>query len=170
MQNTKSNISKELITVLGVGLVSGIIITIIVLYGLSISNKVDPIDLGPITIATLSYENNSQIPIISDSFSLPYTAAEALEAGLEDPILCSFGRGKYFLSDSFYANSEYLLLYNYSNQLTGIYFYTSNSMPTPWLKLDELRGGGGTLVVDKEHHGLFVYFRDTNESCKGSGK
>ena len=170
MQNTKSNISKELITVLGVGIVSGIIITIIVLYGLSISNKVDPIDLGPITIATLTYENNSQIPIISDSFSLPYTAAEALEAGLEDPILCSFGRGKYFLSDSFYANSEYLLLYNYSNQLTGIYFYTSNSMPTPWLKLDELRGGGGTLVVDKEHHGLFVYFRDPNESCKGSGK
>ena len=54
MQNTKSNISKELITVLGVGIVSGIIITIIVLYGLSISNKVDPIDLGPITIATLT--------------------------------------------------------------------------------------------------------------------
>ena len=170
MQNTKSNISKELITVLGVGIVSGIIITIIVLYGLSISNKVDPIDLGPITIASLSYENNSQIPIISDSFSLPYTGVEALEAGLEDPILCSFGRGKYFLSDSFYANSEYLLLYNYSNQLTGIYFYTSNSMPNPWLKLDELRGGGGTLVVDKEHHGLFVFFRDPNESCKGSGK
>ena len=82
MQNTKSNISKELITVLGVGIVSGIIITVIVLYGLSISNKVDPIDLGPITIASLSYENNSQIPIISDSFSLPYTGVEALEAGL----------------------------------------------------------------------------------------
>ena len=170
MQNTKSNISKELITVLGIGAVSGIIITILVIYGISISNKVDPIDIGPITIASLSYENNSQIPIIKDSLSLPYTAAEALEAGLEDPILCSFGRGKYFLSDSFYGDSEYLLLYNYSNQLTGVYFYTSNPMPNPWLKLDELRGGGGTLVVDKEHHGLFVYFRDPTESCKGSGK
>ena len=98
MQNTKSNISKELITVLGIGAVSGMIITILVIYGISISNKVDPIDIGPITIASLSYENNSQIPIIKDSLSLPYTAAEALEAGLEDPILCSFGRGKYFLA------------------------------------------------------------------------
>ena len=126
MQSTKSNISKELITVLGIGAVSGMIITILVIYGISISNKVDPIDIGPKTIASLSYEDNSQIPIIKDSLSLPYTAAEALEAGLEDPILCSFGRGKYFLSDSFYGDSEYLLLYNYSNQLTGVYFYTSN--------------------------------------------
>ena len=165
-----ANINKQLVSILGIGLVSGIVIAIIALFAIAMSNRVNPIDLGPITLTSLSYENNSDIPIISSSLILPYTGVEAIAAGLEDPILCSFGRGKYFLSDEFYKDSEYRLIYNYYNQLTGIYLYTENTMPNPWLKLDELRGGGGAIVVEKEHYGLFVFFRDPNESCKGSGK
>ena len=162
------NINKQLVSTIGIGLVSGIVVAIIALFAISISNRVDPINLGPITIASLSYENNSQIPVIRSSLELPYTGVEAIAAGLEDPVLCRFGRGKYFLSDGFYKDSEYRLIYNYNNQLTGIYLYTENIMPNPWLKIDELRGGGGTIVVEKEHYGLFVFFRDPDESCKGS--
>ena len=162
------DINKQLVSAIGIGLVSGIIVAIIALFAISISNRVDPINLGPITIASLSYENNSQIPVIRSSLELPYTGVEAIAAGLEDPVLCRFGRGKYFLSDGFYKDSEYRLIYNYDNQLAGIYLYTENTMPNPWLKIDELRGGGGTIVVEKKHYGLFVFFRDPDESCKGS--
>ena len=170
MTTLASNISKKLfITFLG-SFALGAVISIIVLIIISSTNKVRHIDLGPITIASIGYDPSSGAPIITASKELPYTGADAQKVGLQDPVLCSFGRGKFYLSDEYYKDSNYLIVYNYEDKITGLYLFTENVMPKPWLKLDELRGGGGLPVVDKEHHGLFVLFRNPNDSCKGSGK
>ena len=170
MTNLISNINRKLAIVFVISLTGGATIAVIILFVISSANQVRPIDLGPVTIASINYDANTKVPIITSSFELPYTGADAIKVGLQDPILCSFGRGKFYLSDEFYRDSEYLIIYNYLDQLTGLYLYTENIMPKPWLKLDELRGGGGIPVVDKEHYGLFVLFRNPNESCRGSGK
>ena len=170
MTNFTSNISKKLLLTFFASFLTGAVISIIVLIIVSITNRVRHIDLGPITIASIGYDSSTKAPIITGSKELPYTGADAVKLGLQDPILCSFGRGKFYLSEEYYKDSEYLIVYNYVDKITGVYLFTENVMPKPWLKLDELRGGGGIPVVDKEHYGLFVLFREPNESCKGSGK
>ena len=170
MTSLASNISKKLLTTFLASFAAGAFISIIALVIISSTYKVRHIDLGPITIASIGYDSSGNVPIIIDSKELPYTGADAVELGLQDPILCSFGRGKFYLSDEYYKDSEYLIVYNYEDKISGLYLFTENVMPKPWLKLDELRGGGGLPVVAKEHYGLFVLFRDPNDSCKGSGK
>jgi hypothetical protein len=170
MTTLASNISKKLLITFFASFAVAAVVAIIVLLIISSTNKVRHVDLGPITIASIGYDSAGNGPIITGSKELPFTGAEAVAAGLQDPVLCSFGRGKFYLSEDYYKDSEYLIVYNYEDKITGLYLFTENIMPNPWLKLDELRGGGGLPVVDKEHHGLFVLFRDPNDSCKGSGK
>ena len=95
--------------------------------------------------------------------SLPLTAAEAVAAGWEDPILCSAGRGRYF-KKSGGGEVPYLLMYDSEDQLTAMYFVSETEMPLPWAHTEDISGGAGP-VLDYEHWGLFVYFREPLNAC-----
>ena len=94
---------------------------------------------------------------------LPLTAAEAVAAGWEDPILCSVGRGRYFKKAGD-VEAPYLLMYDAADRLTGMYMVSQTEMPLPWELTEEISGGAGA-VLDYEHWGLFVYFRDPLKAC-----
>ena len=94
---------------------------------------------------------------------LPLTAAEAVAAGWEDPILCSTGRGRYFQKTGG-EEIPYLLMYDAADELIGIYQTSETEMPPPWEFTQEIYGGGGP-VLDYQHWGLFVYFRDPLQAC-----
>ena len=98
---------------------------------------------------------------------LRVTAAEAVAAGWKDPILCSAGRGRYFQKGPADEGPPYFLMYDTSDELIGIYLFSKNEMPPPWRKIEELLGGGGLTIIDFEHWGLFVYFRDQLLACTG---
>ena len=101
---------------------------------------------------------------------LPLTAAEAVAAGWKDPILCSTGRGRYFQKTGG-EEVPYLLMYDAADQLTGMYMVSETEMPAPWERTEEILGGAGP-VIDYEHWGLFIYFRDPTQACEitqGSG-
>ncbi len=49
-----------------------------------------------------------------------------------------------------------------------MYQFSKSEMPTPWKRLDELRGGEGLTLIDFGHRGLLVYFQDPTRAC-GSG-
>ena len=100
-------------------------------------------------------------PIVEEL--LPLTAAEAVEAGWTDPILCSAGRGKYFKKTGG-EQVPYLLMYDANDQLTGMYNFSETEMPPPWEHMEEITGGAGA-VLDFEHWGLFVYFREPLRAC-----
>ena len=94
---------------------------------------------------------------------LPLTGAEAVAAGWKDPILCDQGRGKYFekvASEGF----PYTLMYSSENELIGIYLISDTEKPAPWELTEEIKGGAGP-IIDYEHWGLFIYFRDPTRSC-----
>ena len=95
--------------------------------------------------------------------ALPLTAAEAVAAGWEDPILCSAGRGRYF-KKSGGGEVPYLLMYDSEDQLTALYFVSETEMPLPWEHTEDIAGGAGP-VLDYEHWGLFVYFREPLNAC-----
>jgi hypothetical protein len=59
-------------------------------------------------------------------------------------------------------------MYNDVDSLIGVYLYSSDEMPPPWDKVDEILGGGGIPVVDYEHWGVFVYFQDSVKACNVS--
>ena len=94
---------------------------------------------------------------------LPLTAAEAVAAGWVDPILCSTGRGRYFQKGGV-EEVPYLLMYDAADQLTGMYMVSETEMPAPWERTEQISGGAGA-VIDYEHWGLFVYFRDPIKAC-----
>ena len=95
--------------------------------------------------------------------ALPLTAAEAVAAGWEDPILCSVGRGRYF-QKSGGEEVPYILMYDSEDQLTGMYLVSETEMPPPWERTENISGGAGP-VLDYEHWGLFVYFREPLNAC-----
>ena len=94
---------------------------------------------------------------------LPLTAAEAVAAGWQDPILCSVGRGRYFKKTGG-GEVPYLLMYDSEDQLTGMYLVSETEMPLPWERTEDISGGAGP-VLDYEHWGLFVYFREPLNAC-----
>ena len=100
-------------------------------------------------------------PIVEEE--LPLTGAEAVVAGWKDPILCSQGRGRYFQKTGG-GVVPYLLMYDSADDLMGIYHISMTEMPPPWEFTKEIFGGAGP-VVDYEHWGLFVYFRDSTQAC-----
>ena len=104
----------------------------------------------------------SQIPV---EMSLPLTAAAAVAEGWTDPIFCSSGRGRYFQKGPVGEGEPFFLMYNGDDQLMGMYQYSRSEMPIPWKRLDDLRGGGGKVLIDFEHWGLIVYYRDPTRAC-----
>ncbi len=105
---------------------------------------------------------------ITVDMSLPLTAAEAVADGWTDPIFCSAGRGRYFQKGPAGEGEPFFLMYNGDDELIGMYQFSKSEMPTPWKRLDELRGGGGLTLIDFEHWGLLVYFQDPTRAC-GAG-
>ena len=107
----------------------------------------------------------SQITVDMD---LPLTAAAAVADGWIDPIFCSAGRGRYFQTGPAGENEPFFLMYNGDDQLMGMYLFSTSEMPSPWKRLDDLRGGGGLTLIDFEHWGLLVYNQDPTRAC-GTG-
>ena len=123
--------------------------------------------LGPVKLTTGStlsrgrYGYNISGNIVEEE--LPLTAAEAVAAGWKDPVLCTPGRGKYFQKASG-EGLPYLLTYNNEDHLIGIYHISTTEMPPPWERTEQLMGSG-VPVIDYEHWGLFVFFRDPTRAC-----
>ncbi len=102
--------------------------------------------------------------------SLPLTATGAVEAGWEDPILCSVGRGRYFQNGPPGEDYSHFLMYDTADQLLGIYLFSEAEMPAPWERWDSFVDGGLT-IIPYEHWGLFVYFQDPSKACQtGTGE
>ena len=102
---------------------------------------------------------------ITADMSLPLTAAEAVADGWTDPVFCSSGRGRYFQKGPAGEGEPYFLMYNGDDELIGIYQFSKSEMPVPWKRLDELRGGGGKVLIDFEHWSLLVYVQDPTRAC-----
>jgi len=100
--------------------------------------------------------------------SLPLTATGAVEAGWEDPILCSVGRGRYFQNGPAGEGDPYFLMYDSTDNLIGLYLFSEEGMPAPWEREDSLAGAGGLTIIDYEHWGLFVYFQDSIKACEST--
>ena len=105
---------------------------------------------------------DSQIPV---EMTLPLTTAEAVADGWTDPIFCSSGRGRYFQKGPAGEGEPFFLMYNAEDQLIGMYQFSKYEMPSPWKRLDELRGGGGLSLINFEHWGLLVYNQDPTRAC-----
>ena len=73
------------------------------------------------------------------------------------------GQGKYFKKTSG-EQVPYLLMYDANDQLTGMYMFSKTEMPPPWEHMEQITGGGGP-VLDYEHWGLFIYFREPLDAC-----
>jgi hypothetical protein len=73
--------------------------------------------------------------------------------------------GRYFSREQGGTGDPYYLLYSAGDKLIGVYLYSMVEMPAPWQVMKELRGGGGTPVIDREHWGLWVYFQDPTRAC-----
>ena len=99
---------------------------------------------------------------------LPLTAAEAVADGWTDPIFCSVGRGRYFQKGPAGEGEPFFLMYNGDDELIGMYLFTKFEAPSPWHRWDDLRGGGGKVLIDFEHWGLIVFLQDATQAC-GSG-
>ena len=93
---------------------------------------------------------------------LPLTAAQAVAAGWEDPILCSPGRGRYFQKVG--QDVPYMLMYDSADDLIGIYQISNTEKSSPWQHTEEIVGGAGP-IIEYEHWGLFVFFRDPVQAC-----
>ena len=105
---------------------------------------------------------NPASPSSIPSYSIPDTAALAIEQGWVDQAYCSQGRGKYFTK----SDEDYLLMYNSAGIPIGIYQQSLEPMNLPWRKIPKLVGGGGLDVITEEHYGMFIYFGDNIRACK----
>ena len=100
-------------------------------------------------------------PRDSVSLDLPLTAAEAVAAGWEDPVLCFARKGRYFRKEIDGQLASYMLMYNDDGQLRGMYNFSSNEMPPPWELVTGLRG----VPELDEHWALEVTFRSPQLAC-----
>ena len=96
---------------------------------------------------------------------LPLAVSDAVADGWTDPIFCSSGRGRYFHKGPAGEGEPFFLMYNSDDQLIGMYLFSKSEMPTPWKRLDELKGGGGLTIIDFEHWSLVVFFQDPTRAC-----
>ena len=96
---------------------------------------------------------------------LPLTAAAAIAAGWQDPVLCDAGRGRTFKKDSL-QDAPYLLIYDRDDELLGMYWFSMNEVTgAPWSKMTDLVVAGRS-VIEEEHWAMLVYFRDpTIRAC-----
>ena len=101
-------------------------------------------------------------PLDSVSLDLPLTAAEAVAAGWEDPIICFPRKGRYFRKEVDGQLTSYLLMYNDEGQLRGMYNFSNDEMPPPWERACGLRG---VPELEYEHWALEVTFRSPQLAC-----
>ena len=149
-----------------VGVIVGIVIAISVVPGVLVSGSTP--DRPMLTSGGTNLITSwSEVPwgFEDPMVDLPQTAAEAVAAGWKDPILCAVGRGRYFQKDPGGEDVPYFLMYDGRDELLGVYLLSETEMPAPWQRLDELLGGGSLPVIDHEHWGLFVYFKDPARAC-----
>lgn len=112
------------------------------------------------TGSTLDPQNIIELPVVPDN---------AVTAGWKDPVLCSVGRGRYFMRAAEEEREQYVLMYNRMKdkpRLIGIYNYSFTEMPPPWKKIKYLNGAGGVEIVSEPHWGIFTYFWDPTRACK----
>jgi len=100
---------------------------------------------------------------------LPLTAAAAVAAGWQDPVLCDQARGKFFQKDTPGEGLPYFLMYDNSDELIGIYQFSLTEMPPPWVYFEELQGAGKT-IIDFPHWSLLIYFVDPLQACARSNR
>ena len=93
---------------------------------------------------------------------LPLTAAEAVAAGWEDPIICLPRKGRYFRKEIDGQLTSQLLMYNNEDQLLGIYMISKNEMPPPWERVCAVRG---VPELEYEHWAMEVLFRSPKLAC-----
>lgn len=111
-------------------------------------------------------ENERDVALGQDfALALPMTASEAVAAGWKDPELCRIGRGRYFYKGVAGEGDPYFLMFNDKDRLIGVYQFSEMEMPAPWEQMESLTGGGGQVIVDFEHWGLFLYFQDSTRAC-----
>ena len=95
---------------------------------------------------------------------LPLTAAAAVAAGWEDPVLCDVGTGRTFIKKG-QQDVPYLLIYNQEDDLQGLYLFSKTEVPTvPWVKKSELIVAGRPVIED-EHWAALVHFKDPVRAC-----
>lgn len=88
---------------------------------------------------------------------LPMTATVAITAGWIDSGQCTAGLGRYFKGDDL----PFALMYNKTDDLIGIYHFSSTELPSPFVKMPAVPEAG----IDTDHWGLYEYFVDQDNSC-----
>ena len=105
---------------------------------------------------------------------LPVKAEAALGEGWIDTESCAPGQGRYFYKTNPQSNEklDYLLIYNISDILIGVYFYSKESLspptallPEPWKIAEEL-----SPLIDYPHSNVAVYFGDSANACNKDSK
>ena len=90
---------------------------------------------------------------------LPVKTEAALVEGWIDTGSCAPGQGRYFYKTNPQSNKklDYLLIYNASDVLIGVYFYSKEtSLPEPWKIAQELNPFTDSLI-DYPHSNVAVY-------------
>ena len=96
-----------------------------------------------------------------DLVNLPLTATDAVAVGWKDPGKCSAGRGRYFMKGNAGEGEPFVLMYNKTDDLIGIYHLDFNEALPPFMRMAKLTEAG----ISTEHWGLFVYFVDPTNAC-----
>ena len=99
---------------------------------------------------------------------LPVKTEAALVEGWIDTGSCAPGQGRYFYKTNPQSNEklDYLLIYNASDILIGVYFYSKEtSLPEPWKIAQELNP-----LIDYPHSNVAVYFGDSANACSKDSK
>ena len=92
---------------------------------------------------------------------LPITTAAAVGAEWQDPGQCLAGQGRYFTKGTAGEGQPFVLMYNKADDLIGVYHFSSNELPPPFVKKAVLAEAG----ISTDHWGLFVYFMDPTDAC-----
>ena len=103
---------------------------------------------------------------------LPVKTEAALVEGWIDTGSCAPGQGRYFYKTNHQSNKklDYLLIYNASDVLIGVYFYSKEtSLPEPWKIAQELNPFTDSLI-DYPHSNVAVYFGDSENACSKDRK
>ena len=145
-------------------LVLGVAISVVIFSGGPEDHSLGPVKLttgGTVFVTGDGGRTGASRQIVEED--LPLTGAEAVAVGWKDPLLCDQGRGKYFQKVAG-EGTPYTLLYDSEDELIGIYLISDTEKPAPWELTEEIKGGAGP-IIDYEHWGLFIYFRDPTRAC-----
>ena len=120
-------------------------------------------------VPTAKLVNNTASGMVT-SVELPMFASQATAGGWVDTFLCETGKGTfhYKLKPESDEKLEYLLIYNASDVLIGVYFYSNDTTLTePW-KIAEDLTPNNIMLLDHPHSNIVLYFGNPIGSCKKS--